>query len=140
MNTTIGWYHDESFIFGSISTTNVLPKWYKVGCIVVGQKVNHDGIFDIFEVRDEVDGLLNNEFFQEEESTELSPFQPIEEMIESSTLIWEDIEPLMILGVLAMDLNINHEALLSDDDNDGYDDRAEAESERKIFTMMEIIF
>ncbi|PON64026.1 hypothetical protein PanWU01x14_127930 [Parasponia andersonii] len=84
----------------------------------VGQKVNHRGIYDILETTEKADESLNNEVFQEE-STELPPFQLIEEVIESSSLIRRDVEPLTIPGELVMELNINnHDLLINDNDDD----------------------
>ena len=58
---------------------------------MVVQRVNHRNIYDIQEhVKDEV---LMNDTFQEEESSELPPFQPSEELPNTSFIVRNDVEP-----------------------------------------------
>ena len=97
-------------------------------------------ILDVLEARDEVDGLLNNEVFQEEESTELLPFQPMEEVIENSILVRQDVEPLIIPGKLVVDLNNNHKDLISDNDDSDGDDDERSSMNRMIFMIIEMFF
>ena len=42
------------------------------------------------------DGSLNNDIFQEDHSFMLPPFQPIEDLIDSSSLVRTDVAPLSL--------------------------------------------
>ena len=53
---------------------------------MVVQKVNHRNIYDIIE-HDDDEERVNDDIFQEEESSELLPFQPTEEVVDTSLLV-----------------------------------------------------
>lgn len=92
IDVTSNWYVDEPFILASqaqqVFYLNDLARgknW------MVAQKVNHRNIYDVSE-HDE-DEISTNDIFQEEESSELPPFQPTEELPDMCLLVRDDIEP-----------------------------------------------
>nr|KAJ0195833.1 hypothetical protein LSAT_V11C700377160 [Lactuca sativa] len=103
IDITSKWYVEEPFILASqaqqVFYLNNLARgknW------MVVQRVNHRNIYDILEhIEDEV---LINDIFQEEESNELPPFQPSEELPNTSLIVRNDVEPetLPLEAVLAV--------------------------------------
>ncbi|XP_022019939.1 uncharacterized protein LOC110920001 [Helianthus annuus] len=116
------WYVDEPFIFANQAQQVFYLNDYARGKNwMVVQKVHHRNIYDILE-HDE-DEVLMNDIFQEEESSELPPFQPTEELPETSLAVRNDVEPetLPYTEVLAMrNVNAPMDDLESIDDE--YDD------------------
>ncbi|KAK1353393.1 hypothetical protein POM88_052528 [Heracleum sosnowskyi] len=72
----------------------------------------------------------NNDVFQEEESFQLPPFQPIEDVIESSSLVRKDVASLTLSSQIVVDLFSNSQNLPTCEEdnlneaelNDLYDD------------------
>ncbi|KAL4585273.1 hypothetical protein LXL04_009889 [Taraxacum kok-saghyz] len=121
IDITSKWYVEEPFILASqaqqVFYLNDLARgknW------MVVQKVNHRNIYDILE-HDE-DEVLINDVFQEAESSELPPFQPTEELPNTSLIVRNDVEPetLPLETVLAIrNRNVVPDNL---DDDDEFDD------------------
>ena len=92
---------------------------------MVVQKVNHRNIYDILEYKDD-DEDLNDEVFQEEESSELPTFQPTEDVIETFLLVRRDVQPIILPDDFVVDLRPNSEVFINnrgEDEEDGeFDD------------------
>jgi hypothetical protein len=122
IDITSKWYVDEPFILADqaqqVFYLNDLARgknW------MVVQKVNHRNVYDILE-HDE-DEVSMNGIFQEEESSELPPFQPTEVLPDTSLIVRNDVEP-ETLPYEAVQAIRNANAPVDDleDNDDEYDD------------------
>ncbi|KAL5569407.1 hypothetical protein UlMin_025982 [Ulmus minor] len=114
LDVTSEWYAEDPFILATqaqqvfyLSDRSRGKNW------MVVQKVNHRNIYDIPEHKDD-DEELNGEVFQEEESSELPPLQPIEDIIESSLLVRRDVQPIILPDDFVVDLRPNSEDFIND--------------------------
>jgi len=92
---------------------------------MVVQKVNHRNIYDIIE-HDDDEERVNDDIFQEKESSELTPFQPTEEVVDTSLLVRQNEEPITLPHELVVKLR-SEQAFLNDreqnlEDIEDYDD------------------
>lgn len=99
IDITSEWYQDEPFILASqaqqVFYLNDLSRgknW------MIVQKVNHRNIFDVME-REAVETMRDG-VFQEENSREMPHFHPTEDVVETSVLVREDIDPLTIPDIV----------------------------------------
>ena len=126
LDVTSNWYAEDPFILATqaqqvfyLSDRSRGKNW------MVVQKVNHRNIYDILEHKDD-DEDLNDEVFQEEESSELPPFQPTEDVIEMSLLVRRDVQPIILPDDFVVDLRPNSEVFINnrgEDEEDGeFDD------------------
>lgn len=131
INTSSNWYPDDPFILASQAQQVFYLFDMKRGSSWrIVQKVNHRSIYDIPEVCHASDDSMNNDVFQEEESFQLPPLQPIEDVIESSSLVRQDVASLTFSSQTVADLFSNcqnpptcEEAHLNEDDfNEFHDD------------------
>lgn len=106
INTSTEWYPNEPFILATQAQQVFYMLDMKRGSNWrIVQKVNHRSIYDIPETCEtNNDSSNNNEVFQEEESFQLPPFQPIEDVIESSSLVRLDVASLSLSSQLVDDL------------------------------------
>lgn len=90
---------------------------------MIVQKVNHRNIYDIVQHDDE--DSVENDVFQEDDSSELPSFHPTEEVVDTSSLVREDVDPVSlpheeVTEIRTAELNLNdHEV---DDIDDYYND------------------
>lgn len=122
IDITSKWYVDEPFILANQAQQVFYLKDMARGKNwMVVQKVNHRNVYDIPE-HDE-DQVSSSDVFQEGESNELPPFQPTEELPDSSIIIRNDVEPetLPYEEVQKIRNSYAHVGDL-DDVNDEYDD------------------
>ncbi|KAK1383580.1 hypothetical protein POM88_021315 [Heracleum sosnowskyi] len=110
INTSTDWYSNEPFILASQAQQVFYlldmkrgSNWRYV------QKVNHRFVFDIPETSEHVSDQPDNDVFQEEESFQLPPFQPVEDSIESSSLVRRDVASATVMSELVDDLFSNDE-------------------------------
>ncbi|KAK1382537.1 hypothetical protein POM88_020272 [Heracleum sosnowskyi] len=110
INTSTDWYSNEPFILASQAQQVFYlldmkrgSNWRYV------QKVNHRFVFDIPETSKHVSDQPDNDVFQEEESFQLPPFQPVEDSIESSSLVRRDVASATVMIELVDDLFSNDE-------------------------------
>ncbi|KAL5568137.1 hypothetical protein UlMin_024712 [Ulmus minor] len=126
LDVTSNWYAEDPFILATqaqqvfyLSDRSRGKNW------MVVQKVNHRNIYDILEHKDD-DEDLNDEVFQEEESSELPTFQPTEDVIETSLLVRRDVQPIILHDDFVVDLRPNSEVFINnrgEDEEDGeFDD------------------
>ncbi|XP_062094257.1 uncharacterized protein LOC133800316 [Humulus lupulus] len=97
INTSTNWFPDEPFILATQAQQVFYLLDMKRGLNWrIVQKVNHRSIYDIPEISHVEDDFLNNDVFQEDHSFQLPPFQPTEDLIESSSLVRRDVAPLTL--------------------------------------------
>ncbi|XP_052206833.1 uncharacterized protein LOC127811166 [Diospyros lotus] len=92
---------------------------------MVVQKVNHWNIYHIIE-HDDDEERVNDDIFQEEESSELPPFQPMEEVVDTSLLVRKNEKPITLPHELVVKLR-REQAFINDqeqnlEDIEDYDD------------------
>ncbi|XP_062119368.1 uncharacterized protein LOC133833127 [Humulus lupulus] len=97
INTSTNWFLDEPFILATQAQQVFYLREMKRGSNWrIVQKVNHRSIYDIPEKSHVEDDSLNNDIFQEDHSFMLPPFQPTEDLIDSSSLVRTDVAPLSL--------------------------------------------
>lgn len=105
INTSSTWYPDEPFILASqAQQVFYMLDMKRNSSWRIVQKVNHSSIYDIPEKCYAINDSQNNDVFQEDESFQLPPFKPIEEVIESSSLVRQDVASLTISSQTIADL------------------------------------
>lgn len=125
VNITSEWYTEEPFILATqAQQVFYLNDWARGKNWMVVQKVNHHNIYDIVERDDEEN--VSDDVFQEEDSSELPPFNPIEGVDEPFILVREDVEAESVPHAMVLKLR-GQEAFLNDhEDNmeniEDYDD------------------
>lgn len=92
IDITSEWYGDEPFILASQAQQVFYMKDSSRGKNWrIVEKVNHRNIFDI--VEHEVGETVIDDVFQEDDSREMPDFRPTEEVVETYSLVREDINP-----------------------------------------------
>ncbi|KAH6771782.1 hypothetical protein C2S51_010186 [Perilla frutescens var. frutescens] len=123
IDVTSEWYADEPFILATqAQQVFYLNDMSRGKNWMVVQKVNHRNIFDIVERDDEE--TMTNDVFQEDDSNELPPFNPTEDVVETSLLVREDIDPVTVPHEVVIKLR-TEESNLNDpemEDIEDYDD------------------
>ncbi|KAL8156481.1 hypothetical protein AgCh_001541 [Apium graveolens] len=131
VNTSTDWYPTEPFILETQAQQVFYLRDIKLGSDWrFVQKVNHRNVYDIPELCEVSNYQPNNDVFQEEESIQLPPSKPIEDLIESSSLVRKDVASLSVSGELVDKLFVNNEKqpTCEEDDSEetelseGYDD------------------
>ncbi|XP_074325778.1 uncharacterized protein LOC141663841 isoform X2 [Apium graveolens] len=131
VNTSTDWYPTEPFILATQAQQVFYLRDIKRGSDWrFVQKVNHRNLYDIPELCEVSNYQPSNDVFQEEESIQLPPFKPIEDLIESSSLVRKDVASLSVSGELVDKLIVNNEKQPSYEEDDseetelseGYDD------------------
>ncbi|XP_074364849.1 uncharacterized protein LOC141705882 [Apium graveolens] len=142
INTSTDWYTNEPFILSTQAQQVFYLLDMKRGSSWrFVQKVNHRSMYDIPETSEVVNDLSNNDIFQEEESVHLPSFQPVEDSIESSSLVRQDVTSLSLSDKLIADLFSKNEYQSSRDDDelDGTEEN-EIYDDGNIFFDDELIF
>ncbi|KAH6770970.1 B-box type zinc finger family protein [Perilla frutescens var. hirtella] len=123
IDVTSEWYADEPFILATqAQQVFYLNDMYRGKNWMVVQKVNHRNIFDIVEHDDEE--TMTNDVFQVYDSNELPPFNPTDDVVETSLLVREDIDPVTVPHEVVIKLR-TEESNLNDpemEDIEDYDD------------------
>lgn len=142
INTSTDWYANEPFILSSQAQQVFYLLDMKRGSSWrFVQKVNHRSVYDIPETSEVVNNLSNNDVFQEEESVLLPSFQPIEDSIESSSLVRRDVASLSLSNELVADLfSKNEDQPTRDDDELDEAEENELYDDGNIFIDEEVIF
>ncbi|KAK1364079.1 hypothetical protein POM88_039640 [Heracleum sosnowskyi] len=131
VNTSNDWYPTEPFILATQAQQVFYLLDMKRGSDWrFVQKVNHRNVYDIPELSALSNDQPNNDVFQEEESFQLPPFKPIEDLIESSLLVRRDVASVSVSSELVVDLFSNNEKQPTCEEadreetklSDGYDD------------------
>lgn len=119
INTSSNWHPDDPFILASQAQQVFYLLDMKRGSNWrIVQKVNHRSIYDIREICHASNDSHNNDIFQEEESFQLPTFQPIEDVIESSSLVRKDVASLTLSSQIVGDLFSNSQNLpMCEEDN-----------------------
>ncbi|KAK6139094.1 hypothetical protein DH2020_027155 [Rehmannia glutinosa] len=115
MNITSEWYKEDPFILA----TQAQQVFYLNDCargknLMVIQKIDHRGIYDVAEVDEEQSA--NDDVFQEEDSSELPSFHLIEDIPDTSSLVREDVAPIILSQ--EMMLKLRHKESLFRDQED----------------------
>ncbi|XP_074342702.1 uncharacterized protein LOC141680349 [Apium graveolens] len=105
INTSTDWYYNEPFILA----TQAQQAFYLLDATRGSnwrfvQKVNHQFVYDIPEIAEVVSEPQSNGVLQEEESFQLPPFQPVEDLIESSSLVRRDVASVILSTEIVGDL------------------------------------
>ncbi|XP_052181232.1 uncharacterized protein LOC127794290 [Diospyros lotus] len=126
LDITSNWYAEDPFILATqaqqvfyLNDRSRGKNW------MVVQKVNHRNIYDIIE-HDDDEERVNDDIFQEEESSELPHFQPTEEVVDTSLLVRQNEEPISFPHELVVKLR-SEQTFLNDrehnlEDIEDYDD------------------
>ncbi|KAK1431944.1 hypothetical protein QVD17_08759 [Tagetes erecta] len=138
IDITSKWYVDEPFILANqaqqVFYLNDLARgknW------MVAQKVNHRNIYDILEHDEDIASM--NDIFQEDESSELPPLLPREELPNTSMIVRKDVEPetLQYEAVVAIRTgNASMDDLEEEEEDDDDDD--DDDDEGVIFLIMNL--
>ncbi|KAK9070391.1 hypothetical protein SSX86_010793 [Deinandra increscens subsp. villosa] len=123
IDITSKWFVDEPFIFATQAQQVFYLKDMARGKNwMVVQKVNHRNVYDILE-HDEDQVSSSTDVFQEEESSELPPFEPTEELPNSSFIVRKDVEPETVPYKEVQELrNLYSRVGDLEDTTDDYDD------------------
>ncbi|KAK1383296.1 hypothetical protein POM88_021031 [Heracleum sosnowskyi] len=110
VNTSTNWYPTEPFILATQAQQVFYLLDMKRGSDWrFVQNVNHRNVYDIPELSEVSNDQPNNDVFQEEESFQLPPFKPIEDLIESSSLVRRGVASVSVSSELVVDLFFNNE-------------------------------
>ncbi|XP_057771556.1 uncharacterized protein LOC130992829 [Salvia miltiorrhiza] len=125
IDVTSEWYKDEPFILATqAQQVFYLQDLSRGKNWMVVQKVNHRNIFDIVEREEGEEEPITNEVFQEDDSSELPHFHPTEDVVETSSLVREDIDPITIPDGLMTSLHVgDYDQIGEDTDENSGDER-----------------
>lgn len=119
INTATDWYPNEPYILSNQAQQVFYLLDMKRGSTWrFVQKVNHRNLYDIPEKSEVVNDSPNIDVFQEDESYQLPPFQPVEDLIDSSSLVRRDVASLIISDQLVVDLLSKNEKQPTGEEND----------------------
>ncbi|KAM6589519.1 hypothetical protein CsatA_012124 [Cannabis sativa] len=131
IDITSNWYVEDPFILADqaqqvfyLSDRSRGKNW------MIVQKINHRNIFDVPEhTNDSTDNefvsdpeIVNHGIFQEEESSELPTFEPIEKVIETSSLVRRDVPPTTLSNELIAELHIDNGHIDNREEDGDFDD------------------